>query len=182
MAEARAFSDEEKKRAAAERVGTWRRQQKKKGMRFVGLWMDYRGKSDIDELAWRRGQTPGEAVLDAVRALSAQMDGGSGGTIRLEAQAQRRLEDTIEERIVQRLASAGTVAPQVRSTPSVAPPPRTSPPRQSAGATPAPDGVKYILGKLCRKAHEYAQSGQSLLYAKSRGCYVCNLERKRKPQ
>ena len=182
MSEARAFSDEEKRRVAAERVDTWRRQQQQQGRRFVGLWMDFHGKTEIDELAWRRGQTPGEAVLDAVRALATQMDAGAGGVIRLEPVTQRRMEDNVEERLLRRLAGTGTVSAQVLSTPSVAPPPLTPPPRQQAGATPAPDGVQYVLGKLCRKGHNYEGTGQSLLYEKSRACFECNRDRKRKPK
>ena len=67
--------------------------------------------------------------------------------------------------------------PARQATNGATPAPST---RLKPGTTPAPDGVKYVLGKLCREGHEYAQTGQSLLYEKSRACFVCNRERKRR--
>jgi len=182
MSEIREFTEAERRRAGQERVRKWRSDMKKKGYRPLTIWVEFHVKGELDALAYRLGQDTGDTLRDAVRTLATKVDAGTSGLLRLDPTSQRIIESHVEERVLQRMGNAGVVAPQVLSTPAVAP----APPapgrrqRQRPGTTPTPDGVKYVLGRLCPKAHDYEGTGQSLLYAKTRACFVCNRERKQK--
>ena len=67
---------------ASERLEWWRQKKRKSGYRYIGLWVEFHVKGKIDELAWRRQQTPGDAVRDAVVKLLAAEETG-GGDLRL---------------------------------------------------------------------------------------------------
>jgi len=174
----RNLSEEEKRKLASERVTTWRRAKQKAGERYIGVWADYHVKTELDELAYRRHQTPGEALRDAVRVLTSQMDAGTGGVIPLETKTRHLLAQEAAQEAIKILAAQGVAPVTAVGAPPVTPPPLPAGPRPRPGDLPAPDGVTYMLGKLCRKGHDYKGTGQSLLYAKNKGCLECNRERK----
>lgn len=69
-------------------------------------------------------------------------------------------------------------------TPARRPPRRAPQPAAPAGAAleasvPTFDPRKYVLGKLCRRTHDYQGTGQSLLRLPSHVCLECDRERAR---
>jgi hypothetical protein len=130
---------------ASERLERWRQKKRKGGYRYIGLWVEGHVKGQIDELAWRRQQTPGDAVRDAVVKLLAAEETG-GGDLRLEPRQEHRMEAKIREDILKQLAAAGAIRPAVLSTPSVVVPPLRPPP---------PAGMVS-----CRKGHDPHPEGK----------------------
>ena len=142
---------------ASERLERWRQKKRKGGYRYLGLWVEGHVKGKIDELAWRRQQTPGDAVRDAVVKLLAAEETG-GGDLRLEPRQEHRMEAKIREDILKQLAAAGAIAPSALSTPSVVAPPLRPPP---------PAGMVY-----CRNGHDPHPDGKE--------CLACVRDRQQK--
>jgi hypothetical protein len=136
---------------AAERVEAWRRAKRQAGYRPVMLWLPIAVKSDLDALAYTRGQDISACVEDAIHALASSQ--GSRKPLRLDTQQLHQLKDEIAAYVMGRLSEPGTPspadAPQEPSPPAERPRRaktggnrrlrlRPSPPSvTSAGSTPA---------------------------------------------
>jgi hypothetical protein len=141
---------------ASERLERWRTKKRKDGYRYIGLWVEGHVKGRIDELAWLRQQTPGDAVRDAVlKLLAAEQNGG--GDLRLEARQEHRMAAKIREDILKDLVASGTIPAAILSPLSVVTPPLRPPP---------PAGMVY-----CRKGHDPHPQGKE--------CPTCRRDRQR---
>src|SRR3954469_17634528 len=59
--------------------------------------------------------------------------------------------------------------------------PKKKAPKTVATADSPPfDTEKYYLGKICKRGHQWGESGQSLRYKGDRGCLACVRERNKR--
>jgi hypothetical protein len=94
---------------AAERVEAWRRAKRQAGYRPVMLWLPIAVKSDLDALAYSRGQDISACVADAIHALATSQ--GTRKPLRLDTQQLHQLKDEITAYVMGRLAEPGTPSP-----------------------------------------------------------------------
>ena len=88
--------------------------------------------------------------------------GQASNTLTLEA-----IRQVLREELQAVLAHRPTPVQQVRPTPV------QQPASHAPGAPGGYDTTKFYLGKLCRRGHEYQQTGQSLLRKGNNGCPQC---------
>lgn len=89
-----------------------------------------------------------------------------------------RLATTLTTAVDQlRSVCAGTVVPAGEER-QIPPAPRTD--IQQSEACPHFDRTKYLLGKLCKRGHEWGTTGRSLLSVHGHTCKECKAEHKRR--
>ena len=118
---------------AAERVEAWRRAKRQAGYRPVMLWLPIAVKSDLDALAYTRGQDISACVEDAIHALASSQ--GSRKPLRLDTQQLHQLKDEIAAYVMGRLSEPGTPSPA--DAPQEPSPPAERPRRAKTGGKPA---------------------------------------------
>ena len=133
---------------AAERVEAWRRAKRQAGYRPVMLWLPIAVKSDLDALAYTRGQDISACVEDAIHALASSQ--GSRKPLRLDTQQLHQLKDEIAAYVMGRLSEPGTPSPA--DAPQEPSPPAERPRRAKTGGKPAlaPETLAAICDE-CRK-------------------------------
>ena len=134
---------------AAERVEAWRRGKRQAGYRPVMLWLPIAVKSELDALAYTRGQDISACVEDAIHALASSQ--GSRKPLRLDTQQLHQLKDEITAFILGRLAEQGTPSPA--DAPQEPSPPAERPRRAKTGGKTgiAPD----VLAAICDERRKY---------------------------
>jgi hypothetical protein len=102
---------------AAERVEAWRHAKRKAGYRPVVLWLPIAVKSELDALAYTRGQDLATCLADALHALAASQ--GTSKPLRLDARQLQALKDEVAADILRRLNAPETppLSPQVPTPP-----------------------------------------------------------------
>src|SRR5262245_20039475 len=103
---------------AAERVEAWRREKRKAGYRPVLLWLPIAVKSDLDALAYSRGQDISACVADAIHAFATSQ--GTRKPLRLDTQQLHQLKDEVAAYVMGRLSAPGT--PATADVPQAPPP------------------------------------------------------------
>ena len=66
------------------------------------------------------------------------------------------------------------------TAPYTAPQPEPQADTQQSEACPHFDRAKYLLGKLCKRGHEWGTTGRSLLSVHGHTCKECKAEHKRR--
>jgi hypothetical protein len=112
---------------AAERVEAWRRAKRQAGYRPVMLWFPIDFKSELDALAYARGQDPAAYVMDAVHAFAAGQ--GTRKPLRLDPQQVHLLKDEITAYVLAQVTAAGPTLP----APALPEPPPARPKRPKTG-------------------------------------------------
>ena len=118
---------------AAERVEAWRREKRRAGYRPVLLWLPIAIKSDLDALAYSRGQDISACVADAIHALATSQS--TRKPLRLDTQQLHQLKDEVAAFVLGRLAEQGT--PAMAEGPQTPPQPAERPRRAKTGGKPA---------------------------------------------
>src|SRR5262245_39067730 len=112
------------------------------------LWLPLAVKSDLDALAYTRGQDISACVQDAIHALATGQ--GTRKPLRLDTQQLHQLKDEVAAYVMGRLSAPGTPAPA--DVPQ-APPSAARPRRAKTGGKPAL--APATLAAICDERRKY---------------------------
>ena len=89
------------------------------------------------------------------------------------------VSDIVREALEAYLQARPTARPTDCQTPEEPLPASESVPLSDMSDIPPFDTMKFVLGPLCKKKHQYYGTGQTLRRVKSHGCPQCDVERTR---
>jgi hypothetical protein len=167
------------------RVKRWRENKRQQGLKHVSVWLTPEEELRLKDLAIQWHCSPSQVMQRALAQLGTTTTlEHSSPTDMLQIQEMIRAEVAIAIQAAQTHVSVGdTVGPTVSGTvgPTVLPTETYIQHTASSETCPPFDPANNILGKLCKRGHEWGTTGQSLLRRSNDRCRACeNASRREK--
>jgi predicted transcriptional regulator len=178
------------------RVAQWRQKMRDEGKEALTVWLSRDVKLRLEDLAATWHSTTSEMIEQALAQFhpgSPPHIGNAADTAQIQALMQdmvRAILPELKEQMLQELRGDMAVADMNGNVTETLPEQQYAPTHghsllteegQPPQACPPFDSTKNMLGKLCKRGHEWGTTGKSLLRLPSQGCRECeNASRREK--
>jgi len=179
-----------------DRVARWRQAMRDQGKEPVTLWLSHEEKLRVEDLAHTARCTTSEVVSQALACYQPETPQRTGNVTDTE-----QLRGMVHELVLTFLDTelSGRMRPLVQSLATTAPPATRTQTNRNVTVTPvqpetrarkgketapvpgaAPfDTSKHRLGELCKRGHNYQETGQSLRKVGNGNCVACDTDTQR---